>query len=438
MIRDESSTRSHRSIFRGMVRDRSQSDAKASAQVVSQRRLLIIAGAVYFVWWFVVKAVLPNSYNPFPGRLVVVSLFFATLAASYASSLVRRHLDIAFSACAWLLTGHYYWLFLRNGGDMPWAIGAYVVSVAVGACLMSRRALFAYSIFTIALGVFVASYERALLGSIFLPGLITMTLLSNLSLRSRILLEEERTERIRSDAARAAAEAGVAQRDEFISIASHELFTPLAALQLTVQGLSRALRKEQGPPSTELIEHRLEGCQRQIARLNRLVEALLDASRIPKEGIALRRESVPLVDLARGVAEMLAADAARTDTPIEVVGDTATTGNWDRVRVEQVVMNLLRNALNFGRGKPIRLTVTDDGPVVRLSVEDHGIGIERDQQTRIFGRFERAVSSLNYGGLGLGLYIVRQIVEAHAGTVRVESEPGSGATFFVELPRDAG
>src|SRR4051812_45514467 len=122
----------------------------------SQRRLLLIGGTAYLAWWFVVQALLPNAYNAALGRSIVVGLFFAALAASFTSRTVARRLDIVFIACAWLLTAHYYYLFYRNHGEMPWAVGAYVVVFAVAACLPSGRALLAYSLATVVLGLAVA------------------------------------------------------------------------------------------------------------------------------------------------------------------------------------------------------------------------------------------------------------------------------------------
>jgi signal transduction histidine kinase len=110
------------------------------------------------------------------------------------------------------------------------------------------------------------------------------------------------------------------------------------------------------------------------------------------------------------------------------------TGLWDRLRLDQVFTNLLSNALKYGRGKPVHVRVEAEGDRARLTVRDRGIGISLDDQARIFGRFERAVSERNFGGLGLGLWIAKQIIDRHGGTIAVDSEPGEGSTFIVELP----
>jgi signal transduction histidine kinase len=401
----------------------------------SLRRLLLFGGSLYLAWWFVVQAVLPGSYNALGGRLVVVAAFYVMLAASFLSEWMRRHLEEGLIACIWLLTIHYYYLFYRNGGDAAWAVGAYVVVVGGSALLSSRQSLFAYSLLTIAMATLVSFADRSLLHSIFLPGLATMAFLSNLTLRNRLLLEEERSQLTQAKAAHAAAEADVALRDEFISIASHELNTPLATLKLSFKQFSRAVVPGGEPVSLEAVQRSLERCERQLVRLIRLVDALLDASRIAAGGMALRVENVCLLETVRDAVQALAVDAARVGSQIEVAGDATVSGQWDPTRMEQLVTNLLRNALVFGRGLPIRVTVTGDASKARLSVVDQGIGIAREQQVRIFGRFQRAVSAQHYGGLGLGLYVVKQVVDAHGGSVHVDSKPGSGATFTVELPR---
>ena len=409
--------------------------ASTAAKVRLQRRLLLIAGCVYFAWWLMVSAILPKAYNAAPGRLLVVFAFLLAFAASYGSAWVEQRLEPIFAACAWLLTTHYYYLLYRNQGETAWAIGAYIVVFAVAACLPSRGSLLAYSIFTVILGVAVALVFRELLQTIFLPGLVTMTLLSNVTLHNRLLLERERADRDRSDTARLLAEAGVALRDEFISTASHELRTPLTSLQLSVQGLLRLLKRGDAQPAD--FERPLAICERQSMRLTALVDRLLDASRMADKPVELSLEPVVLVELLRDVARMLAPDAERAGSAVEVSGDAALAGRWDRIRLEQIVSNLLRNAILYGRGRPILLSASRDGGEARISVRDQGIGVPPEERERIFGRFERAVPSRNYGGMGLGLYIVRRLVEAHGGRITVDSTPEEGSTFIVHLPLEA-
>jgi PAS domain S-box-containing protein len=226
------------------------------------------------------------------------------------------------------------------------------------------------------------------------------------------------------------AQASLQARDEFLSIASHELRTPLTALKLAVQNLRRIATSG---GATEAVRRTIEAADRQSVRMEKLVYALLDVSRIQAGRLEL---SVEELDLAELVAESLVqfedqmAEAGCTVT-YQVSGPVV--GHWDRLRVSQVVTNLLSNALKYGAGKPIDVRLAADEAWARLSVTDHGIGLSSDQRDRIFQRFERA-SSRNYGGLGLGLYIARRLVEAHGGAVHVESVPGEGATFVIELP----
>jgi signal transduction histidine kinase len=225
-------------------------------------------------------------------------------------------------------------------------------------------------------------------------------------------------------------------RDEFISVAGHELKTPLTPMSIQTQMLVRTMRTSPDVVKTERIRPYLEMCNRQIATMVRLIETLLDVSRLRLGTFALKTEpGVDLGEVAREVFSRLRPQWEAAGTPVALSVDApAPCGRWDRVRLEQVVSNLLSNAIKFGGGHPIEVAVSRDARRARLVVRDHGMGISADDQERIFNRFERASSIKSFGGLGLGLYITRQIVTAHGGTIHVESQPGAGATFVVELP----
>jgi NO-binding membrane sensor protein with MHYT domain/signal transduction histidine kinase len=232
------------------------------------------------------------------------------------------------------------------------------------------------------------------------------------------------------------AQEAIRVRDEFLSIASHELNTPLTPLQLHLQRLQRtvsggALVEAQ---SNEQVLRMVEQAQRQTRRLARLVRELLDISRIRLGRLELHPEPLELGEVVRDVVERFADEQAWPHGEPALRVEGSAQGNWDRIRLEQVVANLLANALRYGQGKPVDLLVRMHDGEAFLQVKDRGMGIAPEARKRIFERFERA-SSRNFGGLGLGLYIVRQIVEAHGGTIEVESELGVGSTFTVKLPR---
>ena len=255
-------------------------------------------------------------------------------------------------------------------------------------------------------------------------------------LTERRQAEEQRLQLALERKARSEAEAAVQMRDEFLSIASHELKTPLTPLLLQMQILLRALRTGGiTSDSPEQLAGILEGAERQTRRFATLVEQLLDVSRIAAGRLELEVEKVDLAEVAASVAARFDAEIARSGSPFTLALDGPVIGRWDRLRLEQVIGNLLSNAIKYGAGKPIELRVDREGETARLVVRDRGIGIDPADQERIFRRFERAASSRTYAGLGLGLYVVRQIVEAHGGAVRVASAPGAGTAFTVELPR---
>jgi len=234
---------------------------------------------------------------------------------------------------------------------------------------------------------------------------------------------------------RAALEAlrdAVRARDEFLSIASHELKTPLTSLRLQVEILLRQLAGT--PTGDPRLETRLATIDRSTGRLAELVNRLLDVSRLSVGGFRLGRERVDLGRLVVDAAARLRERAERAGALFRL-STTAVEGSWDRLRIDSVVTNLLENALKYGAGAPIDVAVRDGDAEAVLVVRDHGIGISPDDQARIFQRFERAVRGPQYDGLGIGLWLARRLVEAHGGTIAVDSRPGEGATFTVRLPK---
>ncbi|MEW5848813.1 MAG: sensor histidine kinase [Myxococcota bacterium] len=221
----------------------------------------------------------------------------------------------------------------------------------------------------------------------------------------------------------------LAIRDEFIAIAAHELRTPITPLKLRLQALMLLLRRhEREAPWAEQAQQGLAACERQLSRLTRLVDNLLDASQRESTQLKLSLEELDLAELVTEVAE------AFPECQLALDLERPLPGRWDRLHLERLLSNLIANAAKFGRGMPIDIRLRRVDTMARLAVRDRGIGIPPEDQARIFDRFEQAVSSFQYGGLGLGLYIARQVAEAHGGTIRVRSVRGEGSTFIVELP----
>ncbi|HZH78603.1 MAG TPA: PAS domain-containing sensor histidine kinase, partial [Archangium sp.] len=249
---------------------------------------------------------------------------------------------------------------------------------------------------------------------------------------TRDVTEKRRAEEERERLLRELQEA-VTARDEFLSIASHELKTPLTSVKLNLSALAqrteRAVEKTDEAGSRRLL--RIHG---QIDRLAKLVNSLLDVSRISANRLDFHLEEVDLGEVLQDALGQLKEELDRARCALRLRTDAGVLGRWDRLRLDQVVSNLLTNAIKYGPGRPVEVDLQRLGKSARLVVRDHGIGISAQDQERIFERFERAVSIQHYGGFGLGLWISRQIVEGLGGSIAVHSEPGMGSTFVVELP----
>ena len=219
--------------------------------------------------------------------------------------------------------------------------------------------------------------------------------------------------------------------DAFLATAAHELRTPLTALRLQVQNLLRGVTSGTGM-AVEVLAQKLRASVRQTERINALVDLLLDVSRMTRGPIELKRTSVDLAELARELLARTADELAAGGVAVTLDAEPVL-GEWDPARLEQVVGNLLSNALKYGNRKPVHLKVWREGAFAMLTVTDTGLGVPASEHRRIFERFERAHSG-GQSGMGLGLWIVREIVDAHGGSISLASVPDQGSTFTVRLP----
>ncbi|WP_341520003.1 hybrid sensor histidine kinase/response regulator [Pseudomonas sp. G.S.17] len=230
-------------------------------------------------------------------------------------------------------------------------------------------------------------------------------------------------------------EHAVRMRDDFMSIVSHEVRTPLNGLILETQLRKLHLAKDNLAAFTlEKLRAMVDRDERQIQSLIRLIEDMLDVSRIRTGKLSIRTSPFDLVELVSNLLESFSAQTSAAGSTISFTADDPVIGVWDEFRIEQVVANLLTNALRYGARKPIRVCVYSEDGQARVDVRDEGIGISPENQKRIFQQFERVSASHAVHGLGLGLFISDQIVAAHGGTITVESEEGQGALFRVCLP----
>jgi signal transduction histidine kinase len=263
--------------------------------------------------------------------------------------------------------------------------------------LMARRLLWVAVVGPLALSWVATAGKRAgLYDADFASALIVsgniVTLIVAIALGARQLNRTDEA-RLNSRAGELAARQALSERDQFLLIAAHEAY-----------------------------------------RLTRLVEDLLDVSRVQQDQLHFKLETFDLVDLTRKVVARYDLQLARADCAVTLTVPPALIGWWDQQRLDQVLCNLMSNAIKFGAGGPINVSLQQQAQTARLIIEDHGVGIPAHRAEEVFGRFERAVPVQQYGGLGVGLYLVRAIVEALGGGVRIESAVGTGTRVTVTLP----
>ena len=234
-------------------------------------------------------------------------------------------------------------------------------------------------------------------------------------------------------------ERAVRMRDDFMSMVSHELRTPLNTLYLETQVRKLHLSKSNFSPfAPDKLPAMIERDQRQIQNMVRLIDDMLDVTRMRSGALSIQPKLFDLSLLAQRVVESLAQQAEAVGAEFRLVAPAPVHGIWDEFRIEQVITNLLTNALRYGGPHAIDIAVSGSEKGALLSVRDQGIGVAPEDQARIFEQFERTADSRKHAaGLGLGLYITRQIVRLHGGDIHLESAPGQGALFTVELPLQA-
>lgn len=226
------------------------------------------------------------------------------------------------------------------------------------------------------------------------------------------------------------ADAAIARaRDQFFMIAGHELKTPLTCLHLQLQ-----IQEWELASFPENVRLNINKQRRHLSRITRIVDNMLDQSKIEERTIDLHLEEFNLSEMVQDVIDEFSVTAQNSNVKVhfESIGDIK--GKWDRFRLEQVIFNLLINALRYGEKRPIHVVVGSQNGHALIRVRDEGIGIRKEDHLRIFEKFERAVSQDNRDGIGLGLFISNNIVKAHKGSIELQSESGKGSEFTVVLP----
>ena len=227
--------------------------------------------------------------------------------------------------------------------------------------------------------------------------------------------------------------AALAARDEFIAIAAHELRNPMTPIVGQVQLLLARARREQVSPA---LLHGLEALEMAVDHYVKRATTLLEITRLNADQVRLETSSFDLCELVRDCVRKYEPLAARAGSPLHCDLSAPVVGTWDRLATEQILDNLVSNAIRYGDGKPVTVQVESDPEWVVVRVVDRGIGVAAPDRERIFRRFERAAGAARSGGFGIGLWVSSKLAQAQAGAIELESEPGSGSTFTVRLPRD--
>lgn len=227
----------------------------------------------------------------------------------------------------------------------------------------------------------------------------------------------------------------VSTRDDFISMAAHDLRSPLSSLLLNIQ-LNQEMAKDQEIIHSEKLDEIFKKLEKQVKRLGGLIDNLLDVTRISSEKLSLNKARVNLSDLVKNTLDQFGGEIAKSRSKVTVNTSGDVSGNWDPMRINQIISNLLSNALKFGEENPIEINISKSGDNAVLTIADLGLGIPEKERDHIFEKFRRTTRTVGVQGLGLGLYIAHGIAEAHGGSIRYEENRPRGSIFIVELPLD--
>lgn len=229
------------------------------------------------------------------------------------------------------------------------------------------------------------------------------------------------------------AEAG---RASIVAMVGHEVRAPLQALTVGLELMQMRIRDSADGPPREWLAVRCDHLAKSLSRLGGVADRLLDVSRLEAGVARLEPQEEDLARIVEAVVARVREEAEWAGCSIEIIHDGSQRGHWDRLHVETIVENLLGNAMKYGAGQPIDVRLEGGPHDVQIAVRDRGCGILEEDVAYVFGRFFRGSVPGHYPGLGVGLWIVEKLVEAHGGSVRCESKPGDGSTFIVTLPRD--
>lgn len=383
---------------------------------------MAVGGATYLMWWLSVELFLPGSFNPIGSRLLVVFYCLIMSVASFFSTSISRHISTWFLSCLCLITIHYYYLFHQNQVDINWVVGSYITVIAACSCLQTKAEFFGYSVCVLVLSGVLCLFDRILLRSVFLPGILTIVVIFYIGLRSRLsLLTTLSQQNLTLQELNHELEA-------FSSSVSHDLRAPLR----TIVGFSEIILADHGATLNEDVKKLFNRIIKGGEKMAELIESLLYMSKITRQEI--RRTEVDLSELCLKILENLKEENANRPATFKVEKNLRVFG--DPTLLEAALVNLVGNAWKFTGRKSetiIEFGARElDGKKI-FFLADNGAGFNMKYVNKLFGVFQRLHSEKEFIGTGVGLATVKSIIKRHGGRIWAESEPGRGATFYFTL-----